>query len=559
MSAKSISVFITGLFFLPLSWSEFANAGSVLDLQENSTTSEGDQFLLVTLNAKVGGEYLLQFKSGENFQLSPARGVNLSLVDRTSILVNSNSSSTKDLFENFTCVELTDKAKIQAAIKAVKDESYVRLCNGTVFVHRQTVGYESATEKAANYLRDSWGQAGDGIVNFYKEHRLDQGVEAEISDEHQGSTLPIIRNYFKPAQLAAEKQKIKIQKSVLDIQTTEETGSLTPGQWYQAKNFREFSVSILTPEMIESTILKSNKDRVGTLQPNESKNLVYLVAWPIDSYNMGWSKGVTEPQVAWSERAVGGAHENKFGPDGFAQIAPLISAAKVRPDLAEDTIATFSGGFQRKHGAFKWGPMSLVNNATHYGFIENGVLMSSLQPGLMTMYMDQHGNIDLRVWGENTPSVNDLTFARQNGVALVEGGSDTTVGEPGRYVNNWGFGNWSGSAEKALYTPRSGACIVRDNDKTYMIYAYFTATTPNAMARVFQAYGCDDAIHLDMNSAAHAYFALNKKITENGKSHFHVEHLVKEMAGSDHIIGKERTPRYLYVSDFRDFFYLYTK
>ena len=79
------------------------------------------------------------------------------------------------------------------------------------------------------------------------------------------------------------------------------------------------------------------------------------------------------------------------GPDGIGTIAPLVSTGLISPRDAGRTVATFTGGFKRTHGAFKWGELALKNHGSHYGFIEDGVVFSTLQPGLSTLYVLQDG------------------------------------------------------------------------------------------------------------------------------------------------------------------------
>jgi hypothetical protein len=72
------------------------------------------------------------------------------------------------------------------------------------------------------------------------------------------------------------------------------------------------------------------------------------------------------------------------------------------------------------------------------------------------------------------------------------------------------------------------------------------------MARVFQAYGCRYAMHLDMNALEHTYLAL---YVRKGSSII-VEHLIEGMAQLDKASGGRVVPRFLGYPDNRDFFYL---
>jgi hypothetical protein len=125
----------------------------------------------------------------------------------------------------------------------------------------------------------------------------------------------------------------------------------------------------------------------------------------------------------------------------------------------------------------------------------------------------------------------------------------------GRLVDQWGAGNWSGSVDEQLRTLRAGACMVAHEGRRFLVYGYFSSATPRAMARVFLAYGCDYAMHLDMNALEHTYLALYPR----SGSQREVEHLVPGMAVLDKRLGSALLPRFLGYADGRDFFYLVHK
>ena len=142
---------------------------------------------------------------------------------------------------------------------------------------------------------------------------------------------------------------------------------------------------------------------------------------------------------------------------------------------------------------------------------------------------------------------------------LVELDPATGRTVPGREVRSWGLGNWSGalvirtdpeghqqrSAE--LRSVRAGACLMENEGHRFFVYAYFSAATPSAMARVFQAYGCSTALLLDMNSPELTYAVLVGRAGEE----LRVQHLNDAMAGSDPGRGAYR---FLAANDNRDFF-----
>jgi hypothetical protein len=153
----------------------------------------------------------------------------------------------------------------------------------------------------------------------------------------------------------------------------------------------------------------------------------------------------------------------------------------------------------------------------------------------------------MRTWSEaDDDRMDRIVTARQNGVPLIENGV------PGSRVTSWGGGNWSGSAEANLRTLRGGACMRTVEGRQFLIYAYFSTATPSGMARTFQAYQCDYAMLLDMNSQELTYMALYTR--EDGDLETH--HLVSGMAEADPRDGRERIPRFIAAPDNRDFFYL---
>src|ERR1019366_7948015 len=145
-------------------------------------------------------------------------------------------------------------------------------------------------------------------------------------------------------------------------------------------------------------------------------------------------------------------------PDGSGSIAPLIATGLVSPEDAPRTVAVFTAGFKRNHGAFRYGELALKNHGTHYGFIENGVVFSKLQPDLSTIFVLDSDAIEMKTWTEaDNTMLPRIKHARQNGVPLVEFDQTSQSPVPGRLVARWGPGNWSGSESGNLRSMRSSA------------------------------------------------------------------------------------------------------
>jgi hypothetical protein len=313
-------------------------------------------------------------------------------------------------------------------------------------------------------------------------------------------------------------------------------------------------VSLIEPQLIDRTILESYKAMVNPLDSVEASSLCYLVAFDLDRFDLGYELGTEHPSVEWSDHIQPGMMDPKApGPDGIGTIAPLVPTGLVSPEFVSKTVATFTGGFKRTHGAFKSGELATKNHGSHYGFVEDGVVLSKLQPGLATIFVLDDGLVQMKSWDAQDDGIlPKIKHARQNGVPVVEYDEKLQATVPGRLVNKWGPGNWSGSEETKLRTIRAGAALQANGRRRFLIYGVFSDATPSAMARVFQAYRCRYAMHLDMNALEHTYLALYRR----AGSQLFVDYLLSGMNEVDKMDSGEEVPRFLGYPDNRDFFYV---
>jgi hypothetical protein len=315
---------------------------------------------------------------------------------------------------------------------------------------------------------------------------------------------------------------------------------------------------VLVPSGIAPEIMSSYKNVLSRLDSVELAELVYLVAFDLNRFDLHYGLGTVHPGVGWSEHIASQMRDKSLpGPDGIGTIAPLVSTGLINPMDAPRTVATFTGGFKREQGAFAYGPLALKNHGSHYGFLENGVIFSTLQPGLSTIYVLDDGWADMKTWAEEDNNfLSKVRYARQNGVPIIMGSDPGTgLSIPGPWVSDWAKGNWSGSVDKKLRTMRAGAALQESKGKRFLIYAFFWSATPSAMARVFQAYHCRYAMLLDMNALVHTYLAIYRR----QGSDILVQHLIKGMSEVDISVKGRYIPRFLGYADDRDFFYLTKK
>lgn len=451
----------------------------------------------------------------------------------------------------FGSAAVLDQAKASPRI-------YEPLCDGRVYLRNPATGHRTNLEAATEFLRDHvWGA--EKIISVG--HILMGDLHRETGEVEPGNGQKAAQN-ASAAPLTAlinpEYATEVLTSNNLGINLNgAQPGSMTPGAWYAAAGNAGIYVSLIRPDLISPAILASYKNRVNNLDSVESSAICYLIAFDLDRFNLGYALGTEHPQVRWSDHMLPQMRDPASpGPDGIGNITPLVSTGLIAPEFAPITVAAFTAGFKREHGAFKYGELALNNHGSHYGFIENGVVFSSLQPGLSTIFMLSDNSLEMKTWTlEDNRLLPAIKHARQNGVPIVEfdPASHSTV--PGALVRFWGPGNWSGTEEMKLRSLRSAAAIQTSGAKRFLIYAVFSSATPSAMARVFQAYRCDYAMLLDMNALEHTYMALYQR----SGSQIFVEHLIKGMSELDKSSSGEVVPRFLGYADNRDFFYVMRK
>ncbi len=414
-----------------------------------------------------------------------------------------------------------------------------------------------------DFLRDEV-PGGEKIVAFVRDtfftYRYQKKAEEKVeSKAEEGLPQKKMDNGPGPALLDPKEADHLVKPVDLGIEIQESSpDGMVPGTWYEAKDNPGIYVSVIVAKGIAPEILRSYRNVVSGLDTVEAGELVYLVAFDLDRFDLKYALGTDHPRVNWSDHILDRMKDRSLpGPDGIGSIAPLASTGLIDPGDENRTAATFTGGFKRTHGAFEWGELALKDHGSHYGFIENGVVFSKLQPGLATIYALDDGWMDMKTWTEeDNQLLPRIRYARQNGVPIIMKFDPVAqMSVPGPFVSRWGEGNWSGSEDKKLRTMRAGPALQESQGKRFLLYAFFWSATPSAMARVFQAYRCSYAMLLDMNALEHTYLAVYRRQGSN----LYVQHLIRGMSEVDMTVKGHYIPRFLGFSDDRDFFYLTRK
>ena len=545
---------------------EARRAKSVIELQQFRRTWEarisdrrgrGGNAVLINLNPRVNFWYLLQItwdgQATASYHLTNSRPESHDLILDASfpagLLLEDAGARTR-------CELWSDDSPTSLAAAARLKTPYVTLCDDEVVLRRPTAGRRTKLEWATDFLRDNvWG--GEELTalvrdNLYNDAQLvrAEGI-AGAADSGSGSAAaggPL------PARIAAEHASDRLTPLGLGLALQTPQPGVRVGTWNAARDNPGVFVGVIQPGLIEATLLASSPRRASPLDAIEAGALTYLVAFDLSRFEIDYAVGTEHPRVGWSERARPEMRDGSLpGPDGIGDITPLVAGGIVPYSLAERTVASFAGGFKRSHGAFSSGALALRNSGSHYGFIESGVVLSKLQPGLATIFVLDDGEVRMKTWTvEDDALLERIEFARQNGVPIVE--KDPVSGEsvPGALVARWGDGNWSGSEDRKLRSVRAGICLQESSAGRYLLYGYFSSATPSAMARVFQAYGCSYAMITDMNALEHTYLALYRVEA----SRLAVDHLVEGMSVLDKVVDGQVLPRFLGFADNRDFFYV---
>ncbi len=528
---------------------EFAPARASMERPDGA----GGSLKLTSLHPGVNRWYLLETRAADgtartwHFENSDARTWTVSLSDDAvpQLLIEGKG-------ERHACAPWTgDVPELGAA--ANSGLPYAPVCDGRLYVRNRVQGSKTNREAVSDFLRNNV-VFGDKLVNlikgtFFEDAFLENSAFGEAVDDTDAQVAAL-----GTANLA----RTPVMRTQMGLPVEGAAGGMQAGSWYKVEGSDGVFASVVQPGMVADEVMRSGGAANG-LDGTERNADVYLVAFDMAAYEFGYELGTDHPSLGWSSRPQrSGADYNIPGPDGFDSPAPLVRNGMLPPNLLPRVVAAWAGGFKRDHGAFRFGDYAGFNRGHHYGFLANSVTFSRLRTNLSTFYVTTDGEVGMKTWEEaDNAMIPDLAFARQNGVAVVERNAETGAVEVGPRVNSWGGGNWSGSADAQLRTLRSGMCHRKSEGREFLIYAYFSSVTPSAMARVFQAYDCDYAMLLDMNSPELTYMAyFQQNARGDGVTGAHLSRL---MADSDPYLAGGQVPRFVNFSDNRDFMYLIRK
>lgn len=533
------------------------SVGSVIEMAPMRTTQEtvaadGTTYRLTSLHPGVNRWYLLEIQAEGagaqrfHFENADAQTWTLTLTGGDQPELSIAGLGSQD-----SCTPWTGEPSALATA-AGSGLPYAPLCGQKIYLRNKVSGSRTNREAVSDFLRENV-VFGDKLVNlikgtFFEDAFLENAETVEDGDA--GDAVAAL------GTAALDRQPVMRPNMSIEVEGAE--GGMEAGAWYAVEGNEGVYSSVMKPAYIANSIL-SERNGANWLDGVEQNADVYLVAFDLGKFEVGYELGTDHPGLGWSSRpSRSGSDWQLAGPDGFNRPDPLVRNGMLSPSLTSRAVAAFAGGFKRDHGAYRFSDYATFNRGHHYGFLSNGVTFSRLIPNLATLYVTLDGEVGMKTWTEaDNEMVPNLIYARQNGVAVVDRDPETGQAVPGDRVSSWGGGNWSGSADAQLRTLRSGTCLKTAGGRQFLLYAYFSSVTPSAMARVFQAYDCDYAMLLDMNSPELTYLAVYKQ-NANGDG-LEPMHLNRYMAESDPWGDNGRIPRFVGFADNRDFFYILRK
>ena len=378
---KPILVF--GLVFLAIGLPFTIEARSIVDLQPFKSTqtreNQARTLTLVNLNTNVNKWYLLVVRdkkspSEQTYHLENP------LPHRQSIVLREDAEGIEIIEGN-----LKDPCRLFKGRRSIlsygerSKSPYYALCQNKIYLRNQVSGNLSTKELAVDFLRDHvW--SGEEVISFIKDtvYKDAELITAALSLD--GLKSPDLKEKPgpKPAFIHKTYQRARLSPGELGIHMQADTdGMMQVGEWYPSSHHEDIFVSVIQPQLIDQQVLSSYGNRVLPFDATERSAVVYLVAFDLEDFELGYSTGTEHPEVSYSERTA--PHLKKpgwSGPDGFSTYAPIKGTGMLNPLDASRVVATFTGGFKRKHSVFRAGVEATRNGGTHYGFMQNGVIFS---------------------------------------------------------------------------------------------------------------------------------------------------------------------------------------
>ncbi|MDI9409406.1 MAG: hypothetical protein QM523_09205 [Candidatus Pacebacteria bacterium] len=501
----------------------------------NSTTSNGVEgsYRLINLNPNLGIWYLLvrdYLGESQYSHLEVPRGVEVKLqLDRQSLVVDGTKGQSRCNLEGEN-----------NPIFAKSTQTFTASCSSDLIVRHSTSGSISSGEIFTHFA-ERWNWS-DRLYYHLKTRYLNRPDEFNLAGQSPAANPD--KPDFTTAILSPSSARMKPETSTIPLPLDQigirlaRSNPLMNGGWLEVQNpagktIPGVTLSMVTPQAVNAPL---------KIPEGEKSNLVYLLGFDLSQLRFNYHIGGSQPDFGWSRSEKN--PQTSPGPDGFKSISPLTRNGIVPFWQVRNLVAVLSGGMDR-HGnsasaaAFDEVSPTSGGSRLYGGMIQSGVTLSRLNPGFATFYGFADGRVGIKAWQDSDRATiaPNLQFARQNGFMIVENGGVA----PMVYKRS---GNWNGNDLWPQTQVRSGICIQKTNGRDYLIYGLFSGATPITMARVFIAYGCDQAMQLEIGSYATSFAEVFAWDTDGGTA----------QSLSSRTEKYSRKKRFIAESDHRDFF-----
>ena len=223
---------------------------------------------------------------------------------------------------------------------------YVPLCDGRILLRNRVAGSRTHLEQITDLLRDGV-PGGETIVGFvrqtiYRDAFLERGTSSAPVPCEPSAAAPVhaaVSDAYKDRAAVPENLGIRVEGA---------TDRLALGCWYPVSGLPGIYLSAMQARAVTAEILDSYRNLVRPLDAVEGSALVYLVAFDLDRFELGFELGTDHPRLDWPGRAQPAVRAPGLpGPDGISKTDPVVTTGMVSPVLSGHTVATFTGGFKR--------------------------------------------------------------------------------------------------------------------------------------------------------------------------------------------------------------------
>lgn len=507
--------------------------------------SDGSTVELVNMNTNINSSYILTFKSKNG----RSKSYHLELPESPSDTQMDIDQKGLHLGDGAVCFRW-DKSKPDKNLKkqtADSKKAYIPICNNKMYLLNPNG--QAADESLKSKLSSTIAQSGYGrsFSNWIKNSGFGYTKEP-VQLEKDSSRAPDGVNVLEAAKIDGKNSALDIDSSNIDIKLKGNPRYLKMGHWYSSAADPDVLVSVMTPKHVSSSVAKVNP---GVLSKSENDSLGYFMAFDTSKVQLNYAVGTSDPTPAPCMFA-------NNSPDGIETARPIVGTGLVPPHHLRSLVTTFNAGYQRRDSCMPKGPLSQVNDKSHWVFVQKGVTFSKLNPGLATMVTYTDGSVDIIEWPQDDSKLlGKVKDARQNITMLVNGkDAKKGIGIPDKTTGGKDFyaENWSVSDETDIRM-RSGACILEKDDQRYLVYGFMPAATVGDMAQTFSSYGCSRAMQLDENliRAGHAPLYAPSGKTAKPKEFLH------KASNTPDLVGIDGYQKMIDDPDYRDFFYLTRK